>query len=89
MLAVDSIPLDSIQTLVVGPAVALVLVIIAVIAFVQGRVRSGSQVDKDTTALREERDSWKTLAQQTTPELKRLNDLLETAVKLLLDRRTP
>lgn len=37
--------------------------------------------------LEEELDAWKTLAQGSTPELKRLNDLLDAAIRLLLDRR--
>lgn len=35
--------------------------------------------------LEEASDGWKVLAQGTTPELKRLNDLLETAIRLLQD----
>lgn len=77
---------------------ALGLAIIAVWALATGRVRVGSLVDQATAALialyerrlrelGEERDGWKSLAQGTTPELKRLNDLLDTAVKLLLDPR--
>ena len=77
---------------------ALGFAVIAVWAFGTGRVRVGSLVDRamaDLIALfdkrlgevTKERDDWKTLALGATPELKRLNDLLDTAVKLLLDRR--
>jgi hypothetical protein len=77
---------------------ALGLALIGVWALGTGRVRVGTLVDSDKvdederfTKLERERDDWKALAQSTTPELKRLNDLLDTAVKLLLDpaRRPP
>ncbi len=50
--------------------------------------RNHIEQDKATAAQwREERDGWKKLAQDSTPEIKRLNDLLEQAVDLLLGRR--
>jgi hypothetical protein len=73
---------------------ALGLTLLAIWGFLSGRVRVGSLVDKDEAKrdlreaeIKKERDDWKTVAQGGTPELKRLNDLLETAVKLLLDPR--
>lgn len=80
-----------------GPiAIALIFVITGLWWVASGRGRVGSLVDKDQAEgaaryakLEKERDDWKVLAQGTTPELKRLNDLLDTAVKLLLDRRPP
>lgn len=77
---------------------ALGLALIGAWALATGRVRVGSLVDKAMDFIvgqfekrllevAKERDDWKALAQGTTPELKRLNDLLDTAVKLLLDRR--
>lgn len=70
---------------------ALGLALLAIYGFLSGRVRVGSLVDKATDELKGDRDDWKALAQDATPELKRLNDLLDTAVKLLLDpaRRPP
>lgn len=57
----------------------------AVVALWRDHVRR----DVDTAAQwREERDGWRKLAQDSTPEIKRLNDLLEQAVDLLLERRT-
>jgi hypothetical protein len=79
---------------------ALGFAVIAVWALATGRVRVGSLVDKamdivvaffekQYAEMKEERDGWRTLALGTTPELKRLNDLLDTAVRLLVDRRDP
>jgi hypothetical protein len=70
---------------IVGGAIFIVAL------FIRGILRSGSLVDQEKQDLKEERDEWKALAQAFTPELKRLNDLLDTAVKLLLDpsRRPP
>ncbi len=77
---------------------ALGLTLLAIWGFLSGRVRVGSLVDKDEAKrdqreaeIKKERDDWKAIAQAGTPELKRLNDLLDVAVKLLLDpnRRPP
>jgi hypothetical protein len=70
---------------------ALGLAIILVFLFIRGIVRSGALVDIEKQEMKEERDEWKALAQSTTPELRRLNDLLQQAVSLLIDpnRRPP
>jgi len=79
---------------------ALGFAIIAVWALGTGRVRVGTLVDKANDELAamfekrlaevaKERDDWKTLALTATPELKRLNDLLETSVRLLMARDEP
>lgn len=65
---------------------ALGLALIAIWAFATGRVRVGALVDREKAELKEERDQWRALASGTTPELKRLNDLLQTAVTLLVER---
>jgi len=66
---------------------ALGLAVIMVALFIRGILRSGPLVDAEKQETKEERDEWKALAQGFTPELKRLNDLLATAVNLLLDPR--
>jgi hypothetical protein len=66
---------------------ALGFAVIAVWALATGRVRVGSLVDAEKKEDRDALLEWKTLAQSTTPELKRLNDLLGTAVSLLTDPR--
>lgn len=63
------------------------LALIGIYGLVTGKVRVGWLVDRELKETRDERDAWKAMAQSGTPELKRLNDLLETAVKLLLNRR--
>jgi len=75
---------------IIGGGVATVLAV-GLWWLATGRGRVGTLVDKEKQELKDERDGWKALAQGTTPELKRLNDLLDTAVKLLLDpsRRPP
>ena len=76
---------------------ALGITLIGIWALGTGRVRVGFLVDRAMEQLiaiyekrlaeqKEESDGWQDLAQAATPELKRLNDLLEVAVKLLLDR---
>lgn len=79
--------IPDIQALVTGPAVALVLVIIGLAilfrAVISGDLRSGRLVERELDKLTKERDEWKTLALDSTPEIKRLNDLLDTAIKLL------
>lgn len=89
-------PLDPIQA-IIGLGVSGVLAV-GIWALGTGRVRVGSLVDKAMevvvaqyekrlTEVTGERNDWRTVAQGATPELKRLNDLLDTAVKLLLDPR--
>ena len=93
-------PLEPIQA-IIGGGVATVLAV-GLWWIGTGRGRVGSLVDTDKATakaeaaerlkeVQRERDEWKALAQGTTPELKRLNDLLGTAVALLLDpaRRPP
>lgn len=74
-------PIDAISQIIQG-GVALVLAV-GIFGFVTGRVRVGSLTDKRETQLIEERDAWKKLALESTPEIKRLADLLEQAVELL------
>lgn len=74
-------PVDSIAEVIQG-GIAVVLAI-GIFGFVTGRVRVGTLVDKRESQLIEERDAWKKLALDTTPEIKRLADLLEQAVELL------
>lgn len=78
-------PLDAITQIIQG-GVAVVLAI-GIFGFVTGRVRVGSLVDKREAQLIEERDAWKTLAYDSTSEIKRLSDLLEQAVDLLGHRK--
>lgn len=78
-------PLDVIQA-VIGGGIAGVMGV-GIWWLASGRGRVGSLVDKREKELIDERDAWKTLAQTIGPEIKRLNDLLDTAVKLLLDPR--
>jgi hypothetical protein len=68
---------------------ALGLSLIAVWAFATGRVRVGFLVDRAMKELKEERDDWQAIAQAATPELKRLNDLLDTMVKQWLGTIRP
>src|SRR5690348_1817321 len=77
----------------IGIAFAAAILVIG-LPFYTGRVRVGSLVDKSDAQrdkreleLKEERDAALALASGFTPELKRLNDLLGTAVNLLLDPR--
>lgn len=77
----------------VGIIFAAAILVIG-LPFYTGRVRVGSLVDKNDerrdkreAELKEERDAALSLASGFTPELKRLNDLLGTAVNLLLDPR--
>jgi hypothetical protein len=74
-------PLETIQTLISG-GVAVVLAV-GLWGFATGRVRVGSLVDLREQKLTEERDAWKKLALDSTPEIKRLGDLLEQAIDLL------
>jgi len=78
-------PLDTINTILQGGA-SLILAV-GIFGFVTGRVRVGSLTDKREQQLMEERDAWKKLALDSTPEIKRLADLLEQAVELLGHKR--
>jgi len=78
-------PIDAISEVIQG-GVALVLAV-GIFGFVTGWVRVGSLVDKREAQLIEERDAWKKLALDATPEIKRLGDLLEQALDLLGHRR--
>lgn len=85
------VPLDPIQA-IIGLGVSGVLAV-GIWALATGRVRVGSLVEADKAAeairlkeVKDERDSWKALAQAATIEFKRYNDLLDSAIKLLSDR---
>lgn len=78
-------PFETIQAIVGGGSA--VLLGIGIWWLATGRGRVGTLVDKEKQELREERDAWKALAQSVTPEIRRLNDLLDQAVQLLLNRR--
>lgn len=78
-------PLEALQAIAGGGA--LLITLIGAWALGTGRVRVGWLVDRQEALLMKELEQWKSLAQGATAELKRLNDLLETAVKLLLERR--
>lgn len=86
--------LDALTKLgIVGAALALAIIVIG-LPFYTGRVRVGSLVDKNDerrdkreAEMKEERDAALALLSGVTPEIKRLNDLLGTAVNLLLDPR--
>jgi hypothetical protein len=69
---------------------ALGLAVIVIALFLSGRIRVGTLVDgakkeadDERAKITQERDDWKSIAQAATPELRRLNDLLDTAIKLL------
>lgn len=90
--------MDLAHDIAAGGTVGLILgLCVAVWAYATGFTRGGSQVDKDKAdeAVRRdkreaelvaERDDWKTLAQGSTPEIKRLGDLLASAMDLLAKR---
>lgn len=86
------------QQIAAGGTVGLILGLIVVVwALATGYARNGARVDKDAIKEAErrdkreaelvaERDGWKALAQGSTPEIKRLGDLLQSAMDLLARR---
>ena len=80
-------PVEAIQAIVSG-GIAVILGI-GIWAFATGRIRVGSLVDREMAKKEAECEQWKALAQSFTPEQKRQNDLLATAVDIILDGHSP